>query len=289
VRDFLTRPEVVQTLTRAEEVIRWVPDPAPPVLDFIPKGHLHVGVDLGTAYLVLVVLDKHSQPMAGEYQFAQVVRDGLVVDFIGAVDRLCEMKARVEKRLGCVLTHAASGYPPGVPQAEVRAVANVLEAANLRCTALVDEPSAANALLGLKDGAIVDVGGGTTGIAILQDGEVVYTADEPTGGTHFSLVVAGANDITFEAAEAMKVNPAQQARLFPILRPVMEKVASITARHIEQCKVPVDRITLVGGTCSYPGMVGVIEEYTGLPTVVPDRPVFVTPIGIAMHDKETEF
>lgn len=289
--DSLTRPDVDQTLARAEQVIRWVPDPehAPLARDSVPEGPLHVGVDLGTAYLVLIVLDEAHQPVVGEYQFAQVVRDGLVVDFIGAVDRLREMKARVEKRLGRELSHAASGYPPGVPQPEVRAVANVLEAADLRCTHLVDEPTAANALLGLKNGAIVDVGGGTTGIAILQDGEVVYTADEPTGGTHFSLVVAGANDITFEAAEAMKVNPAEQQRLFPMLRPVMEKVASITLRHIQACNVPVERLTLVGGTCAYPGMVAVIEEYTGIPTEVPDRPVFVTPIGMAMHDQETEF
>ena len=90
----------------------------PPPLDEVPQGELHVGVDLGTAYLVLVVLDENNQPILGEYQFAQVVRDGLVVDFIGAVDRLREMKARVERRLGRELTHAASGYPPGVPEAE---------------------------------------------------------------------------------------------------------------------------------------------------------------------------
>ena len=92
-----------------------------------------MGVDLGTAYLVLAVLDESGWPIAGEYQFAQVVRDGLVVDYVGAVDRLREMKARLEERLGRELTHAASSYPPGVPRAEVQATANVVEAAGLRC------------------------------------------------------------------------------------------------------------------------------------------------------------
>lgn len=254
----------------------------------MPDGPLHVGVDLGTAYLVLVVLDQDKRPLVGEYQFAQVVRDGLVVDFIGAIDLLSEMKQRVERRLGRTLTHAASGYPPGVPQVEVQATANVVRAAGLECTTLVNEPTAANAVLGLKNGAIVDVGGGTTGIAILQDGEVVYTADEPTGGTHFSLVIAGAHDISFEAAETLKIDPAEQPRLFPVIRPVMEKVASIVAQHVARSQVPVESLTLVGGTSAFKGIASVVEKFTGLPTYVPRRPLFVTPLGIALQDVAPE-
>ena len=263
-----------------------------PPLESPPDGPLQVGVDLGTAYLVLVVLDQDKKPIAGEYQFAQVVRDGLVVDFVGAVDRLTAMKRRVEGYLGRELRHASSGYPPGVAQVEVRATANVVEAAGFYCTSLVDEPTAANAVIGLDDGAIVDVGGGTTGIAILKDGEVVYTADEATGGTHFSLVIAGAHDIPFEAAEAMKIDPSQQERLFPIIRPVMEKVASIVIRHIraygERSGQTVNQLVLVGGTSKFPGIAGVIEEYSGVPTWVPQRPLFVTPMGIAMHNTVSE-
>jgi ethanolamine utilization protein EutJ len=263
-----------------------------PPLESPPDGPLQVGVDLGTAYLVLVVLDQDKKPIAGEYQFAQVVRDGLVVDFVGAVDRLTAMKRRVEGYLGRELKHASSGYPPGVAQVEVRATANVVEAAGFFCTSLVDEPTAANAVLGLDNGAIVDVGGGTTGIAILKDGEVVYTADEATGGTHFSLVIAGAHDIPFEAAEAMKIDPSQQERLFPIIRPVMEKVASIVIRHIraygERSGQTVNQLVLVGGTSKFPGIAGVIEEYSGVPTWVPQRPLFVTPMGIAMHNTVSE-
>ena len=237
---------------------------------------------------MLAVLDQDKQPLAGEYQFAQVVRDGLVLDYLGAIDLLTAMKKRVERRLGRQLTHAASGYPPGVHRVEVRATANVVEAAGLRCTNMIDEPSAANAVLNMQNGAIVDVGGGTTGIAILKDGVVVYTADEATGGTHFSLVIAGAQDISFEEAEAMKIDPAQQERLFIAVRPVMEKVANIVARHIAQSQVAVDNLTFVGGTSAFPGMAGVIEDYTGLPTFIPQRPLFVTPLGIAMNDAPPE-
>ena len=237
---------------------------------------------MGTAYTVLVVLDEHHQPIAGTYQFAQIVRDGLVVDFVGAVDLLRKMKSQVEERLGFSLKTASTGYPPGVPQAEVRATANVLFGAGLDCTGLIDEPTAANNVLQIRDGAIVDVGGGTTGIAILKNGKVVYTADEPTGGTHFSLVIAGSTGLTFEEAEAMKKDPQQQTRLFPVIRPVMEKVGTIVRRHIGGHKV--DKIYLVGGTCAYPGMDQVIREVTGVETVLPGNPLFITPLGIAMNN-----
>jgi len=271
------------TIEQAAKVIRWVNDPEPPPLAEVPEGDLYVGVDLGTAYLTLAVLDQNLQPIAGEYQFAQVARDGLVVDYAGAVDLVKSMKARVEKRIGRELTHAASGYPPGVPQAEVRATANVVEAAGMLCESLVDEPTAANAVIEMQNGAIVDVGGGTTGIAIIENGEVVFTADEATGGTHLTLVIAGAKDIPFEDAEKLKVDTTRQKELFPVIRPVFEKVASIVARQIEGYSVP--KIVMVGGTSAFYRADEVVAEYTGIPTWVPDNPFLVTPLGMAMHQK----
>ncbi len=276
-------PNLSDLLTQTDRVMfgsnHWSPGPE----STRSSGNsVHVGVDLGTAYTVLLVLDANHQPIAGTYQFAQIVRDGLVVDFVGAVDLLRKMKSQVEEKLGFTLTSAASGYPPGVPQAEVRATANVLFGAGLDCTGLIDEPSAANNVLQIQNGAIVDVGGGTTGIAVLKKGKVVYTADEPTGGTHFSLVIAGSTGSTFEEAEALKKDPQEQTRLFPVIRPVMEKVGTIVRRHIAGHKV--DKIYLVGGTCAYPGMSQVIQEVTGIETVLPGNPLFITPLGIAMNN-----
>lgn len=245
------------------------------------RGPVRVGVDLGTAYTVFIVLDEANQPLAGEYHFAQFVRDGLVVDFVGATNLVREIKGRLEKRLGFELTSAASAYPPGVPLAEVRATANVLQAAGLECTGLVDEPTAANNVLQVENGAIVDVGGGTTGVAIIKDGKVIASTDEPTGGTHFTLVIAGALNVPFERAEAIKTTASEQARLFPVVRPVMEKVGSIVNRAI--AGQAVDTIYLVGGTCAYPGMAEVVQDYTGVKTLLPGNPLFVTPLGIAMQ------
>ena len=275
-------PEVL--LSRANEVIIPSPNGHRPLPVPASTRIIRVGVDLGTAYTVLVVLDEENTPIAGEYRFTQVVREGLVVDYIGAVDILREMKHNVEARLGRKLTHAASGFPPGVPLAEVRSTANVVEAAGMICPDLIDEPTAANNVLGIQDGVIVDIGGGTTGIAVLKDGQVVYTADEATGGTHMSLVIAGSANLSFEAAEAKKKDPAEQIKLFPIIRPVMEKMGTIIEKHIRGHQA--ESIVLVGGTSLFPGMDGVIQEITGLPTRIAPHPLFVTPVGIAMHDRE---
>ncbi len=267
-------PELSAYLAAADEALR-----RPSVNGY--RGQVHVGVDLGTAYTTLFVLDEAFRPLIGTYRFAEVVRDGLVVDFVGATQLLREIKREVEGRLGFELTAAATTYPPGVPITEVRATRYVLESAGLKCTMQVDEPTAANAVLQVENGAVIDIGGGTTGIAIVEDGEVVYTADEATGGIHFTLVLAGAHHIPFEEAEALKTDTSAQGRLFPIVRPVMEKVATIISRHIADHRV--ETLYLVGGTSAFQGIAEVIAEITGVAAVVPTNPLLVTPLGVAKH------
>jgi ethanolamine utilization protein EutJ len=248
-----------------------------------PVGDLRVGVDLGTAYTVVFVVDDSGVPIAGAHRYAEIVRDGVVVDFAGATALLRELTTGLEARLGRELRAAATTYPPGVAASEVRATRYVLEAAGLECTAMVDEPSAANAVLRVRDGAVVDVGGGTTGIAIVEDGEVVATADEPTGGRHLSLVIAGAYGMPFDEAELVKRDPAEHARLFPVVRPVLEKIATIVARHLAGRDVAA--IHLVGGTSAFAGIADVVADVTGVPSSVPPDPLFVTPLGVALHDR----
>ena len=245
-------------------------------------GDLRVGVDLGTAYTVLVAVDERGTPVAGSSRFAQVVRDGVVVDFVGACELVAELKAEVEGRLGRVLDSAATCYPPGVGRGEVRAVGHVVEASGMTCTALVDEPTAANSVLRLRDGAVVDVGGGTTGTAVLAGGRVTATMDEPTGGIHLTLVIAGALGVSIEEAEQRKTDPGQQAALLPVVRPVLEKIGSIVAAHIDGHRV--ESIHLVGGTSAFPGMPEIVAEACRVPTSVPGNPLFVTPLGVALHD-----
>ncbi|MEY8000889.1 ethanolamine utilization protein EutJ [Clostridium sp. Mt-5] len=240
----------------------------------------YTGVDLGTACVVLAVLDENYKPVAGAYRYADVVRDGMVVDYIGAINIVREMKHEIEEKLGKELIYGAAAIPPGTDELDSGAVKNVVQAAGFELTNVLDEPTAANKVLKIKDGAVVDIGGGTTGISILKDGKVVYIADEPTGGTQFSLVISGAYKMPFSEAELYKRNPENHKELLPILRPVVEKISSIINQHIKGYNV--QEISLVGGTCCLGGIEKIIEKRTGIFTHKPKNPMFVTPLGIAL-------
>lgn len=239
------------------------------------------GVDLGTAYIVLVVLDENKKIVAGAHRQASVIRDGMIVDYLGAIQIVRELKESLEQQLGTELLFAAAAIPPGTDLLDGGAIKNVVQGAGFELTAMLDEPTAANTIVGLQNGAIVDIGGGTTGISILKDGKVIKTVDEATGGTHFTLVVAGAYKLSFEEADAYKRDPKHHKELLSVLKPVIEKVASIINRSIQG--MDVDVIYLVGGTSCLTGIETIIEAATKIKTIKPRNPMFVTPIGIAMN------
>jgi len=252
--------------------------------ELAPGEKLYTGVDLGTAYIVVVVVNADKEPVACALEFAQVVRDGLVVDYTGATQIVRRLVSQIQEKLGRELDIAAIAVPPGTRERECATHRHVVEGAGLTVTAILDEPTAANAVLHIENGVIVDIGGGTTGLSILENGKVVYVADEPTGGTHLSLVLAGNYGISFDEAEKMKKTASRQKEIFPVVKPVLEKMASIINTHIKGRSVPA--VYLVGGTCCLKDMETVIAKETGLPVCKPANPFLVTPLGIALSCAE---
>jgi len=177
-------------------------------------------------------------------------------------------------------------YPPGTGGKNRDAFGYVADGAGFECVRDLDEPTAANLVLQVDNGAIVDIGGGTTGVAILKDGEVVHTGDQPTGGTHFSLVIAGAYKIPFAEAEERKKDPALQRELFPVVKPVMEKVSLIIEKECQMSGQPIEEIYLCGGTSAFSKIEKVIANRIGSSVVKADYPWLVTPAGIALACRE---
>jgi ethanolamine utilization protein EutJ len=244
-------------------------------------GGLRCGVDLGTASIIVAALDEANTPLACEIEPCQVARDGLVVDYIGAIEITRRLIGHLTQRLGREVTHAAIAVPPGTKAADSSTHRHVVEAAGLEVSAVLDEPTAANTVLTITDGAVVDIGGGTTGLAVFRNGEVVYVADEATGGTHMSLVLMGRHHLTFEQAEARKADESRRVEVAAAVLPVSEKMATIVARHIAGWAV--EELWLVGGASALAGIEDVMARITGVPTRKPSHPMMVTPLGIAMN------
>jgi ethanolamine utilization EutJ-like protein len=176
-----------------------------------PRGEPRLGIDLGTANIVLSVVDGENRPVAGAWVHSTVVRDGVVVDWAGATTIVRRLKDDVEQRLGHRFTKASVSIPPGISEGDIKVFRNVASAAGLDTDEVVDEPVAAARALGITDGCVIDIGHGTTGVSILSGSRVLLSVDEATGGHHMNLVLAGAYRIGYEAAEVMKKDPGQAA------------------------------------------------------------------------------
>ena len=211
-----------------------------------------------------------------------LLKDGVVVDYIGALNIVRELKARLEERIGHELVNCAIAMPAGT-ESSLRTHQYVAEGAGFEVTAVLDEPSAANSVYQISDGAVVDIGGGTTGIAVLQGGKVVRTEDEPTGGTHMTLVLAGNYKVPFDDAEKIKQDYSRHSEILPVVKAVAEKMAGIVKRHV--AGTGVQTLYLCGGTSCLTGIEGIFEKETGLRTIKPKDPFLVTPAGIAMNCK----
>ena len=244
------------------------------------RGPYFCGVDLGTSSIILVVLNGEGAPVACEMQACQVARDGLVVDYMGAVAIVRRLKEKLERRLGAKLENTAIAVPPGTGRANAGVHRHIVEAADMEVVSIVDEPEAANATLRVENGVVVDIGGGTTGLSVVKDGGVIFSADEPTGGIHISLVLMGRYKFNYEQAEAWKQDPANAKDAYAAALPVLEKMAGIVERHIRGRSIT--EAWLVGGTSCLPGIERVFADILGVPAYKPVSPMLVTPLGIAL-------
>ena len=249
--------------------------------DFSGAKELFVGVDVGTYQIKVVVVDEKGVPRAAVFRQADVVRSGLIVDYAGALGIVRELIEGLRGRCPLPVEKGATSYPPQTESGNINTTRYILEGVGLEVVSVIDEPSAANLVLQLGDGAIVDVGGGTTGIAVVQGGRVVYTNDEATGGVHLSLVLAGSLKISYEEADRLKIEGKDKEAIFAIVAPVVDKISSIISRHISGFP-GLTKICMVGGTCELDGLTERVSRNLGLEAFRPKLPQVITPLGIAL-------
>ncbi len=115
------------------------------------------------------------------------MKDGVIADFDATGEMLKYFIKKVHNRRSFVSPRVIIGVPSGITQVEQRAVKDAAEASGAREVYLIEEPMAAAIGVGLPVGEpsgnmIVDVGGGTTDVAVISLDGVVYSKAVRVGG-----------------------------------------------------------------------------------------------------------
>jgi cell division protein FtsA len=193
-----------------------------------------------------------------------------------------------------VETHIVTGLSSFISN-----VVKCVQAAGLDVEATILEPIATGESTLLPEEralgvALVDIGGGTTDIAVYLDGAVYYSAAIPVGGNHVTKDIAVGLCTTQEEAERVKVRygwalvdmvPASESfevfslgrsepRVLPkrvlaeIIEPRMSEICELVMEQLEKAgcedRVPAG-IVFTGGASQIKGLVELSSRVTGLP------------------------
>jgi len=108
------------------------------------------------------------------------VKDGVIADFDATGEMLKYFIRKAHNRKSFVAPRIVIGVPSGITQVEQRAVKDAAQASGAREVYLIEEPMAAAIGVGLPvsepfGNIIVDIGGGTTDVAVISLGGIVYS------------------------------------------------------------------------------------------------------------------
>lgn len=115
------------------------------------------------------------------------MKDGVIADFDATGEMLKYFIAKVHNRRSFISPRVIIGVPSAITQVEQRAVKDAAHASGAREVYLIEEPMAAAIGVGLPVGEpsgnmIVDIGGGTTDIAVISLDGIVFSKAVRVGG-----------------------------------------------------------------------------------------------------------
>jgi len=123
----------------------------------------------------------------GNIQAIRPLRDGVIADFEIAEEMIKHFIRKVHNRRSFAAPLVVICVPSGSTAVERRAIQNSAENAGARKVMLIEEPMAAAIGAGLPvteptGSMVVDIGGGTTEVAVLSLGGIVYARSVRVGG-----------------------------------------------------------------------------------------------------------
>src|ERR1700677_4820856 len=208
------------------------------------------------------------------------LRDGVISDFEVAEEMIKHFIRKVHGRRGWASPLIIVCVPSGSTAVERRAIQESAESAGARRVQLIEEPMAAAIGAGLpvtepSGSMVVDIGGGTTEVAVISLGGIVYSRSVRVGGDKMdeaiiSYIRRNHNLLTGEAsAERIKKEigsaaPPQDGNGMP-----PELAADIVDKGI----------VLTGGGSLLANLDQVLREETGLPISIADDPLSCVALG----------
>ena len=246
------------------------------------------------------------------------MKDGVIADFDATEEMLKYFITKVHNRKSFISPRVIIGVPSGITQVEQRAVKDAAHASGAREVYLIEEPMAAALGVGLPVGEpsgnmIVDIGGGTTDVAVISLDGIVFSKAVRVGGDKmdesiiayikrkYNLMIGDrtAEMIKIHCGSAYpteKIPPVEVKGRDLILgipkainvteEEVREALQESVSLILDTIKVTLENtppelaadivdhgIVLAGGGALLKGLDILIREHTGVPVIVPDDPL----------------
>jgi rod shape-determining protein MreB len=145
----------------------------------------------GRVYNKVLAVGNEAKMMLGRTPGSIIVihpmKDGVIADFDVTETMLRHFIRKVQKRRNLVRPRVIVCVPSGITSVEKRAVGEAAEAAGAREVFYIEEPMAAAMGAGLPiteavGNMVVDIGGGTTEVAVISLAGIVYSKSVRVGG-----------------------------------------------------------------------------------------------------------
>jgi len=260
----------------------------------------------------------------GHIEAIRPMKDGVIADFEVAEAMLRYFIKKANSRRTLIRPRVIVCVPSGITQVEKRAVRESAESAGAREVFLIEEPMAAAIGAGLPiteptSNMVVDIGGGTTEVAVISLAGIVYSKSVRVGGdkmdeailqyikSKYNLLIGErsaelikttvGNAYRDEKAEHMQIKGRDLATGIPkiigidsdeVREAIIEQIKTVveTVKSALEQTPPelaadiVDNgIVLTGGVALLKGLDSLLREETGLPITITEDPLTTVVLG----------